>query len=275
MIMTRNTTEPSGFATTVEGAVALDFIGVHLRLDLRFTDGSSVQLESAFTITDRSGGSVVVDPERKDSLLPVLRLFGRELDRRSVEGDTLTLFFADGATLVAGPDGEFESWHVSGPRGRPVRVNPLEGSTSPGAEEALRMRVPGPSFALDIAGDTVDFIGMEADVTIRFSSGALLRFETDFALTGSDGEHAFLDPGDKPSLLALLALHTEVVSDGVVTGSRIAIRFASGALLEGWSNRRGPSWHYSEPGRARVDIVGLPDGEVRYRHSPSSAEIRR
>lgn len=135
--------------------------------------------------------------------------------------------------------------------------------------------VPRQPFALDIAGETVDLISIGPDVTIRFSSGASLRFETDFALTGSDGEHAFLDPGDKPSLLDLLALHNKVVSDGAVTGARIAIRFASGELLEGWSNRRGPSWHYSEPGRARVDIDVLPDGEVRYRHSPSSAEIRR
>lgn len=273
--MTSDTADPTGGATTVEGAGTLDFIGVDFRLELRFTDSSSVQLESAFTATDRSGRSVVVDPERKDSLLPILRLFGTELVGRSVEGDTLTLVFADGATLVAGPDAEFEYWHVSGPKGHPIRVNPREGTTSPGTEEALRVRVPGPPFALDIAGDTVDFIGIESDVTIRFSSGASLRFETDFALTGADGEHAFLDPGDKPSLLTLLALHTEVVSDGAVTGSRIAIRFASGALLEGWSNRRGPSWHYSEPGRARVDIDALPEGDVQYRHSPSSAEIRR
>jgi hypothetical protein len=136
-------------------------------------------------------------------------------------------------------------------------------------------RVPRQPFGLDIVGDTVDFIGVGSDVTIRFSSGASLRFETDFALTASDGEHEFLDPGDKPSLLGLLALHTEVVSDGAIEGGRIAIRFASGALLEGWANRRGPSWHYREPGRARVDIDAMTDGEVRYRHSPSSAEIRR
>ncbi|MBF4606855.1 DUF6188 family protein [Curtobacterium sp. VKM Ac-1393] len=134
MIMTHNTTEPSGFATTVEGAGTLDFIGVDFLLDLRFTDGVSVQLESAFTVTDRSRGSVIVDPERKDSLLPVLRLFGTQLVRRSVEGYTLTLVFADGETLVAGPDGEFESWHVSGPKGRPVRVDPPTGSTSTGTE---------------------------------------------------------------------------------------------------------------------------------------------
>lgn len=218
---------------------------------------------------------MVVDPERKDSLLPILRLFGTEIDRRSVEGATLTLVFADGETLVAGPDGEFESWHGSGSKGHPVRVDPPEGSTSPGAEEALRVRVPGPPFALDIAGDTVDFIGIDSDVTIRFSSGASLRFETDFALTGSDGEHAFLDPGDKPSLLDLLALHNKVVSDGAVTGARISVRFASGELLEGWSNRRGPSWHYSEPGRARVDIDALPDGDMQYRYSPSSVGVRR
>lgn len=275
--MVADTGKPGGALATVEGTSALDFIGVDFQLELGFGNGYSVQLESECTVTGRSGGSVVVDPERKDSLLPILRLFGTELVGRSVEGDTLTLVFADGATLVAGPDAEFESWHVSGPKGRLVRVDPPEGRTSPGTEEALRMRVPGPPFALDIAGDTVDCIGIGIgpEVTIRFSSGASLRFETDFALTGSDGEHEFLDPRDKPSLLGLLALHTEVVSDGAVTGGRIAIRFASGELLEGWSNRRGPSWHYSEPGRARVDIDALPGGEVRYRHSPSSAEIRR
>ncbi|WP_412873066.1 DUF6188 family protein [Curtobacterium flaccumfaciens] len=123
-----------GVETAVEGAHSLDFIGVDFRLELRFTDGSGVQLESAFTVTDRSGGSVVVDPERKDSLLPILRLFGTELVRRSVEGDTLTLVFAEGATLVAGPDAEFESWHVSEPKGRPVRVDPPTGRTSTGTE---------------------------------------------------------------------------------------------------------------------------------------------
>ncbi|WP_434770732.1 DUF6188 family protein [Curtobacterium flaccumfaciens] len=115
-------------------ADTLDFIGVDFRVDLGFTDGSSVQLESPFTVTDRSGDSVVVDPERKDTLLPMLRLFGTELVRRSVEGDTLTLVFAEGATLVAGPDAEFESWHVSEPKGRPVRVDPPTGSTSTGTE---------------------------------------------------------------------------------------------------------------------------------------------
>jgi hypothetical protein len=135
--------------------------------------------------------------------------------------------------------------------------------------------VPRQPFALDIAGDTVDLISIGPDVTIRFSSGASLRFETDFALTGSDGEHAFLDPGDKPSLLDLLALHNKVVSDGAVTGARIAIRFA---VVPGRTSAVRPALEQltrGEPGRARVDIDVLPDGEVRYRHSPSSAEIRR
>jgi hypothetical protein len=132
--MATNTSEPGRAAVPVPVAGALDFIGVDFRLELRFTDSSSVQLESAFTVTDRSGGSVVVDPERKDSLLPILRLFDTELVRRSVEGETLTLVFADGANLVAGPDAEFESWHVSGPKGRPVRVDPPTGSTSTGTE---------------------------------------------------------------------------------------------------------------------------------------------
>lgn len=87
----------------------LDFIGVDFRLDLRFTDGSGVQLESACTVTDRSGGSVVVDLERKDSLLPILRLFGAELVRSSIDDGVRTLTFADGATLVADADADADA----------------------------------------------------------------------------------------------------------------------------------------------------------------------
>ena len=64
---TNHGTGPAG--SSVHPRNTLDFIGVDFRLDLRFTDGPDVQLESACTVTDRSGGSVVVDPERKDSLL--------------------------------------------------------------------------------------------------------------------------------------------------------------------------------------------------------------
>ncbi|WP_395821777.1 hypothetical protein [Curtobacterium flaccumfaciens] len=67
MMATNHRNDPA--RSSVRPRNTLDFIGVDFRLDLRFTDGSGVQLESACTVTDRSGRSVVVDPERKDSLL--------------------------------------------------------------------------------------------------------------------------------------------------------------------------------------------------------------
>lgn len=130
--MTSDTADPTGGATTVERAGTLDFIGVDFRLELGFDNGYSVQLESECTVTDRSGSTAVVDPERKDSLLPILRLFGAELVRSSTENGALTLIFDGGDTLVAGPDAEFESWQVYGPNGRPARTDPPTGSTSTG-----------------------------------------------------------------------------------------------------------------------------------------------
>jgi len=123
--------------------------------------------------------------------------------------------------------------------------------------------------------NTLDCIGVGPAVTIRSSSGATLRFEDEFAPADSDGEHAFIEPGGRPLLLGVLALHTEVVADRNVSGARITTRFVPRALLGGWSNRRGPSWHSSEPGRARVEIDVLPDGDVQYRHNLSSAGDRR
>ncbi|MBY0177882.1 DUF6188 family protein [Curtobacterium herbarum] len=115
---------------------------------------------------------------------------------------------------------------------------------------------------LHVAGDTVDAVTVDTAVTVRFSSGATLRFETTFSLTEADGTHTFMEPGDPPSLLPLLALHTKAVERGTVTGARIAVRFASGEVLEGWFHRDRPSWHWSEPGRARLDIDVLTGGEV-------------
>lgn len=131
----------------------------------------------------------------------------------------------------------------------------------------MRNTAIGP-VRLHVVGDTVDAVMIDTAVTVRFSSGATLRFETAFSLTETDGTHTFMEPGDPPSLLPLLALHTKVVERGTVTGARIAVRFASGALLEGWSHRDRPSWHWSEPGRARLDIDVLTGGEVVARTLP-------
>jgi hypothetical protein len=140
-------------------------------------------------------------------------------------------------------------------------------SETPGTERTVTNTTPAP-VQLHVAGDTVDAVAIDTAVTVRFSSGATLRFDTAFSLTETDGTHTFMEPGDPPSLLPLLALHTKVVERGTVTGARIAIRFATGELLEGWSHRDRPSWHWSEPGRARLDIDVLTGGEVIARTLP-------
>lgn len=140
-------------------------------------------------------------------------------------------------------------------------------SETPGTERTVT-NTTSATVQLHVAGDTVDAIAIDTAVTVRFSSGATLRFETAFSLTETDGTHTFMEPGDPPSLLPLLALHTKVVERGTVTGARIAVRFASGEVLEGWSHRDRPSWHWSEPGRARLDIDVLTGGEVVARTLP-------
>ncbi|PZE84053.1 DUF6188 family protein [Curtobacterium sp. MCBD17_032] len=121
---------------------------------------------------------------------------------------------------------------------------------------------------LHVASDAIDAIAIDTGVTVSFSSGATLRFETAFSLSETDGPHTFMKPGDPPSLLPLLTLHAKAVERGTVTGARVAVRFASGALLEGSSHRDRPSWHWSEPGRARLDIDVLTGGEVVARTLP-------
>lgn len=85
---------------------------------------------------------------------------------------------------------------------------------------------------LSVVGETVDCIGIDHMVTLRFSNGASTAFESTFTVrepTGAISEVA-LD-GDKSSLVRALHLHTQSVRAAQIRGSSLGITFSSGVVL--------------------------------------------
>ncbi|PZE80245.1 DUF6188 family protein [Curtobacterium sp. MCBD17_032] len=90
----------------------LDAITISHQLDLRFSTGTSVSIETPFTLTLADGSVTVHDPEDHDSLGGALRLLHDTVDRARVDSDVLVIGFVGGTFLTVGTDPEYESWHV-------------------------------------------------------------------------------------------------------------------------------------------------------------------
>jgi hypothetical protein len=107
-------TEPEVTATDVPldlvGAT-LDAITISHQLDLRFSSGTSVSIETSFTLTLPDGTATVHDPEEHDSLVAPLRMLHDTVGHARVDLDVLTIGFDDGTVLTVGPHPDFESWH--------------------------------------------------------------------------------------------------------------------------------------------------------------------
>ncbi|MBF4606857.1 DUF6188 family protein [Curtobacterium sp. VKM Ac-1393] len=66
--------------------------------------------------------------------------------------------------------------------------------------------------ALSLAGETVDFVGVDYMVTLRFSNNASTAFEAAFTVREPGGPSFEVIPdGDKASLVPALRLRTETV----------------------------------------------------------------
>ena len=99
---------------------SVDAICVDHMVRLRFSSGATVGLECAFTFGATMDGRTVIDPDGdKAALAPLLRLHTVTATKAFVDGSVLTIKFADGAHLAAGPDPVFESWQYTGPETPP------------------------------------------------------------------------------------------------------------------------------------------------------------
>jgi hypothetical protein len=89
----------------------LDAITVSHQLDLRFSSGTSVSIETPFTLRSPDGTATVHDPEDHASLAAPLRLLHDTVRQASVNHDVLMIGFVGGTVLTVGTHPDYESWH--------------------------------------------------------------------------------------------------------------------------------------------------------------------
>jgi hypothetical protein len=79
-------------------------------------DGSII-FESAFKIGMSGRDAIVLHPEKKATLTPVLECFGKTVAAVSISRKVgaLTLTFTDGTVIDAASDPQYEAWEVNAP----------------------------------------------------------------------------------------------------------------------------------------------------------------
>ena len=102
------------------GGWELSQIVIDHRLTLIWTlEGHSFQVvvENPFLLVRRDGARFSVDPERKESLRPLLDLFGEQLaDAYADETDgSLGLALVDGGRIEVATHPKYESWELNAP----------------------------------------------------------------------------------------------------------------------------------------------------------------
>jgi len=112
---------------------SVDAIWIDHMIKLVFSSGATVGLECAFTFGATADRHTIIDPDGdKAEIAPLLRLHSATATKARATGSILTIDFADGSYLSAGPDPAFESWHYTGPETPPNRIIIM-----PGGEPAI------------------------------------------------------------------------------------------------------------------------------------------
>jgi hypothetical protein len=106
----------------------------------------------------------------------------------------------------------------------------------------------------------VDLLSFTFGTSLGFSNGTTMQFEAEFAITGPDGERRIVDPTDPTSLAPVLALHGDTVTDATLDGADLGLHFASGTVLEAWSDESYESWKHHGAGPERRMVIAMPGG---------------
>jgi hypothetical protein len=90
-------------------------VTLHMHGDAGY-DGSII-FESRFKIVAPGREVIVLNPEEKAKLSPVLECFGKTVAHVSVsrQEGALTLTFTDGTVIDAASDAQYEAWEVNAP----------------------------------------------------------------------------------------------------------------------------------------------------------------
>src|SRR4051794_17736380 len=103
-------------------------VTLHLHGDTDYE--GSIILETSFTLGVSGQDVIVLDPEQKAKLAPVLECFGKTVAAVSVsrkEG-VLTLTFTDGTVIRVASDVQYEAWEVNA---RGVKMVAMPGGGEP------------------------------------------------------------------------------------------------------------------------------------------------
>ena len=114
---------------------------------------------------------------------------------------------------------------------------------------------------LQLAGYQVAFIGIDFQITLRFSNECVVRFESVFSVT--DTTETVVDPeGDKALFVPVLRLHGETVEAARIEGSVLILEFSNGTVLEAGPDADYESWSYTGPEQAPTRVIAMPGGEL-------------
>lgn len=125
---------------------------------------------------------------------------------------------------------------------------------------------------LDLADARVDVLTVTFQTTIGFSNGTTVQFETEFAITGRDGERRIVDPGQKATLAPVLALHGDTVTNATLDGADLRLDFASGTVLQAWPDDSYESWNHHGAGPERRMIIAMPGGGLAVVDPPATTD---
>jgi hypothetical protein len=114
---------------------------------------------------------------------------------------------------------------------------------------------------LFLADETVDFVGVDSMVTLRFSNGASTAFESPFTVREAKGAPSEVIPdGDKASLVPALRLLTQTVRAARIDEGTLEMTFSNGVVLRAHPDAQYESWHYIGPENPPVRVIAVGGG---------------
>ncbi|GAA4114188.1 DUF6188 family protein [Enteractinococcus coprophilus] len=116
---------------------------------------------------------------------------------------------------------------------------------------------------LQLVGTHVAFIGVDFQITLRFSNNCVVRLESVFSISIITGIQTIIDPdGDKARFVPVLQLHGETVEAAHVDDSVLVLKFSNGSVLEAGPNQDYESWSYTGPESTPTRVIAMPGGEL-------------
>lgn len=114
-----------------------------------------------------------------------------------------------------------------------------------------------------LLGYHVVFIGIDFQISLRFSSECVVRLGSVFSVTDTaDGERMVDPEGDKALFVPVLRLYGETVESSRIEGSVLILEFSNGTVLEARPDDDYESWSYTGPEQTPTRIIAMPGGEL-------------